>query len=248
MRIFIGLLALVLAGCTTERQVLELRRDRLLAVEANAQTVRAAIPDGTYDPARYDMYLAIDADVFQRMFGEIDGTKIEVVSKGRPITIAIDKFATRFRPGSPEVTLAARALDQNTGLDIGLKIDTRLVLEGDPANPGEMTAKIYATRLVPEVRWGPLNFTRARIVRSLLSLEASKLTDKLPAMKLPLAKDFSFGSSARAINSGRIALAGDAWMSGDVTVPDTRTAGHFVVNKILFLENGIHIFGSVEGI
>lgn len=247
MRILICIAALGLTGCTTERQILELRRDRLLAVEANALQIKDAIPNGTYDPSRYDMYLALDADVFQRVFSEIDGTKIDVEAKGRPITIAIEKFSTQFRPGSPEISLGARAIDQNTGFEVGLEIDTRLVLKTDPANPGELTTKIYATRLVPDVRWGPFNLTRNRIVRSLLALEASKLTEKLPEMKLPLAKHFSFGSSARTVDSGRIALAGDAWMRGDITLPDTRSSGRFVVSNILFLQNGVHIFASVEG-
>lgn len=248
MRILICTAALALAGCTTERQILELRRDRLLAVEANAIQIKDAIPSGAYDPSRYDMYLALDADVFQRVFSEVDGTKIDVEAKGRRLTIVINKFSTQFRPGSPEIGLGAKAIDQNTGLEVGLEIDTRLVLESDPANPGELTAKIYATRLVPDVRWGPFNPTRYRIVRSLLALEASKLTDKLPEMKLPLAKQFSFGSSARTVDSGRIALPGDAWMRGDITLPDTRSSGRFVVNNILFLQNGVHIFASVEGI
>jgi hypothetical protein len=248
MRILFCVVALVLSGCSTERQILELRRDRLLAIEANGVAVRNALPSGSYDPGRYDMYLALDADVFQRVFSEIDGTKVDLDAKGRPISIVINKFSTQFKPGSPEISLDAKAIDKNTGLEVGLAIDTRLVLESNPENPGELTAKIYATRLVPDVRWGPLNFTRSKIVRSLLTLEASKLTDKLPEMKLPLAKDFSFGSSARTMDSGRINLPGDAWMRGNITLPDTRSSGRFVVNNILFLENGVHIFASVEGI
>jgi hypothetical protein len=248
MRQFLILGLFALGACSTDRQALELRRDRLLAIEANAQQVRERMAAGTFQPEKYDVYLALDADVFQRAFAEIAGSKIEIDAKGRPVTIDIERFATNFRPGSPEITLAAKAIDRRSGLEAAVDLDTRMVLIGDPATPDELTAKIYATRLVPKVRWGPLDFTRARFVRSLLALEGSKLTDKLPAMRLPLAKAFSFGSPAQTFDSGQIPTGNGSWIRGDVALPDTETKGRFVVNHILFLENGVHIFASVEGV
>ena len=228
--------------------MLELRRDRLLQIEANAIQIRDAIPKGSFDPARYDVYLALDADVFQRAFSEIDGSRLEVMAKGRPITIQIDKFATIFRPGSPEISLTAKAIDQRSGVEAGISIDTRLVLTGDPAKPDELTARIHATRIVTDLRWGPLNFTKIRFVRSLLALEASKLTDQLPAMRLPLAREFSFGSPAQKFDSGQIPTGNGSWIRGEISLPSTETSGRFVVNNILFIENGVHLFASVEGL
>lgn len=237
-----------LCSCSTDRQLLELRRDRLLQIEDSAKEVRDQVPGGVFDPSKYDVYLAIDSDVFQRAFAEVAGSRLEIMAKGRPIAIEIDKFATEFHPGSPEVQLAAKAIDKRTGIEAAVDIDTRLVLVGDPAKPDELTAKIYATRIVPSARWGPLDFTRARFVRSLLSLEASKLTDRLPVMRLPLAREFSFGSGARQFSTGQIPTGNGSWIRGDVSLPPTLTKGRFVVNQILFLQNGVHIFASVEGI
>jgi len=240
--------AVLLCGCSTERDLLELRRDRLLQIEANAIQVRNAIPQGSFDPARYDVYLAIDADVFQRAFAEIEGTKLLVEAKGRPIAIEIGTFATKFRPGSPEISLAASAVDIKSGLRAAIALDTRLILVGDPQQPDQLTAKLVATRVVPDLRWGPLNFTRGRFARAILALEATKLTDQIPSMRLPLAKDFSFGSSAQTLDSGTIPTGNDSWIRGEISIPDTRTSGQFAVKNILFLENGVHLFASVEGI
>lgn len=239
---------MLLCGCSTERQLLELRRDRLLQIEANAVQVRNAIPQGSFDPARYDVYLAIDADVFQRAFAEIEGTTLQVEAKGRPISIEIGTFATKFRPGSPEISLAASAVDMKSGLRAAIALDTRLILVGDPQQPDQLTAKLVATRVIPDLRWGPLNLTSARFVRALLALEASKLTDQIPSVRLPLARDFSFGSSAQTLDSGRISTGNDSWIRGEIGIPDTRTSGKFAVKNILFLENGVHLFASVEGI
>lgn len=248
MRYCVILALIALTGCSTERQMLELRRDRLLQIEQNALSVRQGVGQGSYDPARYDVYLAMDADVFQRAFAEVDGTKLQVEAKGRPITIEIEKFATKFRPGSPEISLIANATDMKSGLRAAVVLDTRLLLTGDPQQPDQMTARIVATRIIPEVKWGPLDLTRAKFVRALLALEASKLTDQIPAMRLPLARDFAFGSAAQKFDSGQLPTGNGSWIRGEIALPDTRTSGKFAVKNILFLENGVHLFASVEGL
>jgi len=242
------LACVALGGCSTERELLQLNRDRLLAIEANAITVRDAIPRESYVPERYDVYFAMDADVFQRAFSEIEGLTFDVEAKARPIAISVDKFATEFRPGSPVISLAATAVDKRSGIEAGVDIDTRLVLTGDPANPAEMTARIYATRLVPDLKWGPLNFTRNRFARALLALEVSKLTDQFPAVRLPLTSEFTFGEPARSMDSGNIDTGNGSHIRGQITLPSTEVNGRFVVNNVLFLENGVHIFASVEGV
>lgn len=248
MRIYpLVLASLLISGCSTQRELLELRRDRLLAIEANAVQVRDAIPQGSFEPERYDAYFALEADVFQRVFSEIEGTSVELDARGRTVTININEFATNFRAGSPEITLSANAVDQSSGVEAGVEIDTRLLISEDPENAGDFLVSVEATRIVPDLRWGPFNFTRARFVRALLALEISKLTDQLPEVRLPLRKDFAFGSPASTFNSGRLNTGNGSWISGNISLPDTRYSGTFAVENILFLENGVHIFASVEG-
>ena len=248
MKIGALLLACVAAGgCSTQGDLLELKRDRLLAIEANAISVRDGIPRESFIPERYDVYFAMDADVFERAFSEIEGLTFDVEAKGRPIAFSVDRFTTEFRPGSPVVSLAATAVDQRSGIEAAVDIDTRLVLTGDPAYPDEMTARIYATRVVPDLRWGPLNFTRSRFVRALLALEVSKLTDQFPAVQLPLSSAFAFGEPARSLDSGPIDTGNNSYIRGRITLPSTEVKGQFVVDNVLFLENGVHIFASVKG-
>ncbi|KLE31984.1 hypothetical protein AAW01_11155 [Aurantiacibacter gangjinensis] len=245
----LALAALVLlAGCSTERDILELQLGRLQYLESNAQQVQIGIDQGSYDPARYDAYLALDVDVFQRVFSEVEGQTIEIDAGGRPLEITVGTFSTNFRPGSPEITLAANAVDLQSGIEAGIEIDTRIVLVRDPDRPEELTARIIATRMVPDLRWGPLNFTKARFVRSLLELEASKFTDSLPGVVLPLAQDFAFGADAQVIDTGRISTGNGSYIRGNINVPTTLTTGRFAVQNILFLENGVHVFANVEGL
>lgn len=248
MKVFIPLSLILLTGCSTERDLLRLQRDQLLRIEKNAMAVRQGVAQGSFDPRLYDAYLAVDADVFDRVLSTINGYSVEIEASGRPVTISVNAFAMNFRPGSPEIRLDAEAIDKRSGLKAAVKLDSRLIIEGDLQDPGKLKARIVATKIVPDLSWGPLNFTKARFVRSLLALEASRYTEKLPEMTLPVSSDFTFGSPAASVDSGRLDTGNGSWIRGNISYPDTVTSGRFVVKNILFLNNGVHLFAMVEGV
>jgi hypothetical protein len=248
MKALFSVSLLLLAGCSTERDLLELRRDQLLRIEQNAKAVRQGTEQGSFDPHRYDAYLAVDADVFNRILSTVNGYSIDIEASGRPVTLSVKAFETNFRPGSPEIRLDVEAVDRRSGVRAAVKLDSRLIIEGDLQNPDKLAARIVATNMVPDLKWGPLDFTKARFVRSLLSLEASRYTEKLPAMTLPLTVDFAFGSPAVVADSGRIDTGNGSWIRGNISYPDTMTKGRFAVKNILFLNNGVHLFAMVEGV
>jgi hypothetical protein len=105
---------------------------------------------------------------------------------------------------------------------------------------------VVATRIVPDLRWGVVSFSRARFVRTLLELESTRFTSKLPSVKLPLKRDFAFGEPAMTVDSGQIDTGNGSWMRGKISYPATATNGRFIVKNILFLKNGIHIFSVIE--
>lgn len=239
---------LLLAACSTNRELLELRLDRLNALETNAEEIRDGVKQGIYNPEKYDAYVAIDVDVFQRLIFEAEGQTVEVDADGRAIQITVETLTTNFRPGSPEITVVATALDKSSGVKAGIELDTRIVLIRDASSPENLTAKVVATRIVPELRWGPIEFTKAKFVRALLELEASKLTDELQGFTLPLTEDFAFGSEAQTFDSGQLDTGNRSYIRGNIIVPSTLVSGQFTVKNILFLENGVHIFADLEGL
>ncbi|MCC4252126.1 MAG: hypothetical protein VX205_06805 [Pseudomonadota bacterium] len=248
MRIALVCAAASLAGCSTDRQLLELKRDRLLRIEQQVLATKIGVEQGSFDPRRYDVYLALDADIFERALGSFKGTTINFDASGRPIALTVQELQMKFRQGSPEVNLSVVAKDVRTGLTARLAMDSRLLIEGDLARPNTMTARIVATRLVPEVSWGPFDVAKTSFVKALLSLEAQRLTEKLPAMTIPVSSDFVFGEPARSVDSGQLATGNGSWIRGTVSYPSTRTQGAIVVRNILFLPNGIHLFANVEGL
>jgi hypothetical protein len=248
LRHWVALAAVALCGCSTERQVLELRRDRLLQVEQNALAIKQGVAQGSYDPTKYDIYVALDADVFSRALAGLKDTALEIEVSGRPLTLRVTALDSHFHAGSPEINLGVQAIDRRSGIKAALQLDSRIVIEGDPANPEQMIARIVATRIVPDVRWGPLSFTKAKFVKSLLTLEAARFTDKLPAMTLPLSSEFQFGGPARTVDSGQLNTGNGSWVRGNISYPGTLTTGRFAVKNVLFLNNGVHLFANVEGL
>lgn len=240
------LCATSLAACSTQTQLLSLQRDRLLQVEHSATATSQNAQQMLYRPDDYDLYLSLNRSTFDTILGGFNGTRIEVAAGGRPIEITLKTIRMAFRPGSPEVSIDATARDVATGIEADLQMDSRLVLEGDLSRPDELSLRIVATRLVPNIRWGFFDLSRQRFARKLLTLEASRVTERLPTVTLPLAHDFSIGAP---LTTRSITLpVGGGTISGNLTVPSTEIDGRIVVKHVVFLRNGVHIFANVEGV
>ena len=243
----VALCLILLSGCTTNQQLLELKRDQLLSIERKVLATQAGIAQGSYDPEKYDLYLALDADVFDRVLAELTDQTFELEASGRQLSIVVRSVKMSFSPGNPQVKLDAYAVDRKSSVRADLLLDSRLLIEGDPTRPDTLRARIVATRMVPKLRWGVLDFTRARFVRALLELEAIRFTERLPTVGLPLKQDFGFGQAAMTVDSGEITTGNGSWIRGNISYPSTEVKGQFVVKNVLFLQNGVHLFATIEG-
>jgi hypothetical protein len=142
--------------------------------------------------------------------------------------------------------VSALARDRKTGVTAGVDMDTRLLIERDSAQPATMYMRVVATRIVPRVSWGPFDLTRRRFVRRLLALEATRFTERLPRVSLPVSSTFSIGGPER---TQTVTLpAGEGTVTGVVRFPDTQQRRAVVVKEILSLRNGVHLFADVETI
>lgn len=233
-------------GCSTTRQSLELRRDQLQRLQQNAATLNAVAEAGNLDPAHYDAYLNLQPVLFEQMLQSFDGFSTTLKAGNRPVEMRIKSVRLAFRTGSPELAIDIEARDVRTGLIVGIDTDARLVLERDSADPDKLFGRIAVTRLVPRAKWGPLEFTKGKFIRALLSLEAIKYTERLPRFAIPVTYRFAFGSPAGVQDSGQVATGNGSWIRGDIALPSTRTEGVFAIKQIVFLKNGVHLFANVE--
>lgn len=234
-----------LAGCSTNVRLLELRRDQLLGIEQAANATRELATQGAYAPERYDLYLMLNGQVFDQMLAGFDNTVVALEGE-RPIDVTLSSVRMAFRPGYPDVTLAAKARDRKSGVEAEVELDIRLIIEGDPSNPDTLYLRAVATRIVPKLQWGIFDFTRWQFARRLLELEATRLTQRIPRISVPVQSEFVIGGKA-ASQTTRVDT-GEGYILGDVSYPSTERNARITVRQILFLKNGVHVFADVEGL
>jgi hypothetical protein len=235
---------IVLTGCSTRIHQLELQRDQLLRIEAATGEVRRSAEAGRFDPATYDAYLLLNRSVFDTLMAAFDNTTVEVMANGRPIDFTVSSMRLGFRPGHPDLTLAVVARDRQSRVEANVDLDARLLFEWDSAAAGPVHMRVVATRIVPRVRWGMFDFTRRAFVRRMLALEATRFTERLPRITLPVSSEFEIGGPAR---TQVITLpAGEATITGNISFPATQQKWAVSVEQILSLTNGVHIFANLE--
>lgn len=237
--------ASILSGCSTNSELLRLERDQWQQIRSAASQTSQLATTGVFDPDRHDLYLMINSNVFNRILEGFDGRQFELDLQGRPVDITVRSVRLQFRAGYPDILVDAVATDRRSGVEAALEMDARLVIVGDLSQPDTLAVEPVATRVVPRLRWGPLEFTKWRFVRRLLQLEAAQFTANLPKLTLPLASRFAFGSAA-STQPTRFPTGNGSWIAGNVAVPSTQTTGRIVVKQVLFLPNGIHVFADVE--
>ncbi len=235
----------LLAGCSTNVRLLELRRDQMLGIEQSATGTLDLASQGAYQPDRYDLYLMLNAQVFDQILAGFDNTVV-ALEGDRPIDVTLSSVRMAFRPGYPDVTLAAKARDRKSGIEADVELDVRLMIEGNAAAPDTLYLKAVATRIVPKLRWGVFDFTRWRFARRLFELEAARLTERIPRISIPVQSDFVIGGKG-ASQVTRIDT-GEGYILGNVTYPSTERSARISVRHILFLKNGVHVFADVEGL
>ncbi|WP_164115672.1 hypothetical protein [Sphingorhabdus sp. Alg239-R122] len=245
--IFITAFSLLLAGCSTRGELLTLKRDNLLQVERNMLQVRENAQAALYNPGDYDLYLSLNRSNFDAILSGFDNSMIGIKVGRRDVDVTLNSARMNFRAGSPGIMLDAKASDKGSGVEAALKLDSRLLLEADPEQPGQYNMRIVATRVVPDLRWGIFNFTKARFVRDILALEAVRFTEKLPVVTLPLAQDFAVGANA-SVRQVILPTGNRSSITGNVSTPANKVEGRVAVKQIVFLKNGVHIFANVEGL
>lgn len=245
MRTFGLILAVIpLAACSTHVRQLELKRDQLIRVESAVNAARTASEAGELDPARYDLYLLLNQSLFDSLMTSFDGMTATVDADGRPVEFTMERIRTNFRPGSPEVTLVAQARDVRSGAAARVDMDSRLLIQRDTARGDSLYLSVVATRIVPDLSWGPLSLGKWRFARRLMAIEATRVTARIPRVVIPTQANFAFGGPAR---SESLTLpAGEGSITGTASFPSTEQTGRVVVKHIAALRNGIHLFANVE--
>lgn len=236
----------LLAACDTNVRLLELQKAQLQQVDEAETSLSQEASSGKFGVQKYDLYLFLNATIFDQLLTPFDNTKLEV-GEGHPIDITLNSVRMKFHPGSPLVSVDARAVDRKSGIEAAVILDAKLVVVGDNTRPDSLKIKLIATKIVPKIHWGPLQIEKWLFARRLLELEATKLTDRVPEISLPVTSDFIVGSKPTT-QTATFATGNGSSVTGTLSIPGTQLHGNVHVKSVLFLKNGLHVFADVEGI
>ena len=230
-------LSLLSACANTERELLTSQialRDA--AIEDSGRLLRVLQQTGgsagSYD---YRLYLALEP--LNSALAVLNGTKIEIPELGATITW---KSATIERYGVlPAATLSGSAARDR--LDIEVVATAVLVPTG---TPGELRPRILS--FTPRVFWSSIEFTKAKFVRDLLTVELNKVTDKLPTISLPLDQSIVLGGPSYSWDIRFQVTDRPAFIVGRVTIPSTEWITKLQNVRYYFVRDGVYVFGELQ--
>jgi hypothetical protein len=242
--LFLAWLPLLTTACSThealQRQRLAIIDDQLAALEETRhfleQTPRPDLSS--------DVSLFLSADTLNQVLATPNPIEIPLPT-GSTDKLTITRVTIAFDGGLPLVHVNATATRASANLTVRLSITAWLNLDLSPHAQGNpATVQLRITDLVPDVRWGPFAFSKIEFIKDLLALKITQtLQDKLPKYAVPLSASTVLNAPAMArqitVSTGRGSVSGELSNAGFST-PVSMT-----ISRVLFLSDGLHVYGSV---
>jgi hypothetical protein len=154
-------------------------------------------------------------------------------------TLTIQSIKTDLRFGLAGLDIQATA----TKPDLGATVDVSLLARLDPVidanDPGKLTLRVYVESLVPRASWGIFDFKVGGFVRDLLQVKLANELATMPAIVIPVMSKIPLTLPAK---DTPVAFAG---AKGTVHSPALSLDVTLGVSRMLFLPDGLHIFGTV---
>ncbi|MFM0125701.1 MULTISPECIES: hypothetical protein [Paraburkholderia] len=154
-------------------------------------------------------------------------------------TLTIKSVTADLRLGYPLVTVDAEATKKDIGLTLQVVGTARLETKIDPASPSQLTVSVRLEELVPRAQWGIFDFKVGGFVKDLIKTKASKKLGEVAKFLVPIATDIPLALPAHQM------LVRFTGVSAVVTTPALTVTGHTAVSRILWLSDGLHVYGTV---
>lgn len=217
----------------------ELLRSRIAlherAIEQSRNTLGQLQSGGA---GQHQFRIFIANDVVNRALAVLDGRTIRVPDQ--PDIVATLRSARLSQYGSlPAVTLIASARRGSLTADVTL---TAILLGTEV--PGEM--RLGVVSFVPDIRWGWLELTKARFVRDLLAVNLDRLSERLPAIRLPIERQIALGGPAYSHDFRFKTSNHPSHLTMRVAVPSTQWRARLTNFRYFFVRDGIYLFGDIQ--
>lgn len=233
----IGAAGLLSACASTHRQVLEGQIATYDAAIAQTRIVTDQL-EQEHGPGPFQLRVFIADRAVNGALAVLDGMSFDIPD-GRGARATIRSVRLDRQGAAPIVALDVEA--QRGQLAVAVRGAAILT---PTATPGEL--KLAILSFVPEVRWWRIEFTKARLVRDLLAVQAQQVTARMPTIHLPVDASLPIGAPA-ATNPVRFKTsATPSFLTMEVTVPSTRARLVTRNTRYYFVRNGIYLFSDLD--
>jgi len=234
-------LSLLTFGCRSlEKQIYEQRlamaRAKRIGVEQTLQFVR----DHPNPEASSSVHAFVANETINRALSFVDGSTAVYDKK---YLIRLEKVRLMSSVGFPVVAVSASA--SRWSFTARLSVSATALLTIDEHNPKVGTLSIHVTDVVPEVRWYDLHLQIAGFARDLVQSQLQKELDAaLPPFDVPLlvGDDLHIKPGVTPIRIKPDADFWEGWIDAQIAYPPVDVGADVKVDRILFLEDGIHCF------
>ena len=239
------LLVFLATGCasTTER----LWDQRLAMAKAQSQGMEQTLDYLRANPdpeAASSIHAFVSNQVVNRALSFVDDTT--AVYEGRYL-LRLERVRLSSAGGFPRVSVSASA--SRWGLTARLGVSAIAVMTLDTSDLSTGTISVHIEEVTPEIAWYDLHLMISGFARDLVQTELqNQLEEALPPFEVPLvfADDLRADSRQEDV---RIQPDGPFWegyIDGRVTYPPLDVGVGMSIDRVLFLEDGIHCFLSFE--
>lgn len=242
-RIACGLIifALVHTSCTNiERRLYEQKLDQARSQRQGLEQAIQYLRANPNPEVTSSVHAFIANETINRTLSFVDNTTAIYKKK---YLLRLERVRLASSGGFPVVSVTASA--SRWGLTARLSVSATALLIIKESDPNAGTLKVHITEVLPEIQWYDLHLRLAGFARDLVQSELqAQLNAAFPPMDVPLLIGDDIRSDLRE-ELLRIQPQAEFWegyIDGKIAYPPLDVGADVKVDRILFLEDGIHCF------
>lgn len=231
---------------TTEREQKQAQLNVLSETLTVSRSTLEELKAGKLPPA-HDFHLFIKHAPLNELLNAFKDYKFNLPNDPS-VVVTVKSLSINNYGSLPTVTIDATAIKESISAEL---YAIAVLVPAGAEDPENISFRLKVLSFVPKLKWYFFELTKLKFVKTLLSAEVSKLTDKLPLINLPVSKTIAWGAPASS-NSVTIRTSNPAagtdgsTLDLKVIVPSTETTKKLVVTKYAFISSGLHLFGVLK--
>lgn len=233
--------ALIHLGCSgIERRLYEQKLDMARAKRHGLEQAIQYLRANPNPEATASVHAFVANDMINRSLSFIDNTTAVYKEK---YLLRLERVRLSSSGGFPVVSVTASA--SRWGLTARLSVSATALLIVKESDPHVGTLNVHVTEVIPEIHWYDFHLRFAGFSRDLARSELqAQLNAAFPPFDIPLLVGDDVRNDLR-LESLRIQPQAEFWegyIDGKITYPPLDVGADVKVDRILFLEDGIHCF------